>query len=368
MALQGEFVRLYCTFERDGQLCDPASQPKVTIVPNDWTQESSSSSSNSSASSHDAESSSTQSVSTSSSLSSLSSGPVFGPFYAIKENTGVWYVDWLVPATLSPGNYYDVWTFKFDSAGDVHRLVFEINVQVASSFINWTSPSIAQQIGDTGVSMMLELANSFIYEAQHIPIHWEQAYRKDDSNTLYFAYPNWNQDPKPLLRKNNRLIATGWQANMMGLIRLETPPDPEDQFFVQYQFRYFSDEELLSFLNEGLYMMNAIPPASSYFSTLANAPLNWRAGIVLYAGIQALRRLVFGLNFAERAIIFGEDWDNHVQASIDNFKALYSDYMTLWMEISKNIKKTLPGISQFVTPEYTLPGGRSRWFRYLYKG
>jgi hypothetical protein len=366
MALQGEFVRLYCVFEHDGQLYDPAAQPRVMIVDNNWHQESSSSSTASSASSLSETEMSTSSGGSSFS-SSESSGPVFGPFFAQKESTGVWFVDWLVPASLSPGNYYDVWTFRWDGSGDVQRLVFEINVKQATAFINWTSPSIAQKIGDTGVSMMMELANSFIFEAQHIWNHWEQGFLKDDPNTLYFAYPNWNQDPRPLLRKNSRLVANGWQANMMGVVRLETTPDPEDQFFVQYQFRYFSDEELLSFLNEGLYMMNAIPPASAYYSSLGDAPFNWRAGIVLYAAIQALRRLVFGLNFGERAIIFGETWDNHVQASIDNFKALYTDYMTLWMEISKNIKKILPGISQFVTPEYTLPGGRSRWFRYLYK-
>jgi len=366
MALQGEFVRLYCAFEQDGVLCDPAAQPRVMIVDNNWHQESSSSSSASSGSSLSETEMSTSSQGSSLS-SSESSGPVFGPFFAQKETTGVWYADWLVPASLSPGNYYDVWTFRWDSSGDVQRLVFEINVKPATSFINWTSPSIAQQIGDNGVSMMLELCNSIIYEAQHIWVHWEQGLLKDDGNTLYFAYPNWNQDPRPLIRKNNRLISTGWQANMMGLVRLEMPPDPEDQFFAQYQFKYFSDEELLSFLNEGLYMMNAIPPASMYYTSIENLPFYWRAGVVLYAGIQALRRLVFGLNFAERAIIFGENWDNHVQSSIDNFKTLYTDYMTLWLEISKNIKKALPGISQFVTPEYTLPGGRSRWFRYLYK-
>ena len=128
-------------------------------------------------------------------------------------------------------------------------------------------------------------------------------------------------------------------------------------------------EEVLAFLDLGLKMMNSTPPASISYSTLVNMPTEWDAPVLLYAAITALKRLIFGLNWQEKAIIFGrpDDFDR-TQRAIDNFKALYTDYNSLWLEIKKDAKtRKLYGMAQYVTPEYTLPGGRSRWFRYLYK-
>jgi len=357
-ALQGEFVRLYCTFEMDGMLVDPGIQPWIEIVDYTWNQASSSSSSSSSLSSLSSIGSSASSSSIDSTSSSESSvgGHTFGTFYAQREHIGIWYVDWFVPLSLSVGKYYDIWRFQFVGGSIVERRIFEIDVHTADSYIQWISPPIAQQLGETAVSMLQELNNSLVFEAQHIPNYWEQGY-PIDTNTLNFAYKNWNTDPKPLLRKNNRLVQTGWTLNYDGLIRLESNIRPDDSFFAGYNFRYFSDEELLTFLNEGLYMMNATPPASQTYMMIAQAPFVWRAGITLYASIAALRRLVFGLEFQERGIIFGEDW-NQVNAVIGNLRQLYNDYMTLWMEIRKDIKKKLPSIYQSVSPEYTLPGGR----------
>ena len=364
-ALLGDYVRLYNVFEFDGQLVDPGSQPVVYIVSNNWEQESSSSSS--SPSSNSGSTSSAMSHSSASSSESSNEAWSFGPFYAQKQNTGIWYVDWLVPKNIPTGNYYDVWKFQWSGSTVVQRKIFQINVSQADTFIQWSSPVIAEQIGDQGVGMMRELTNSLIWEAQHIPVYMEQGYFTNDPSTLNFAYPNWNGDPKPLLWKNNRILTDGWTSDMNGKVQLAAPRHVDDQFYLTYNFRYFSDEELLTFLNEGLYMMNATPPASLNYSNLESSAFVWRAPIVLYASIQALRRLVFGLEFQERGIIFGETLEEQ-QARIGNLKQLYQDYTTLWMEIRKDVKsKILPGIFVYVSPEYTLPGGRARWFRYLYK-
>ena len=57
------------------------------------------------------------------------------------------------------------------------------------------------------------------------------------------------------------------------------------------------------------------------------------------------------------------------RAAQATLKDLYATYTELWAEFAKNVKTLkLPGSAIYVTPEYTLPGGRSRWFRYLYKG
>jgi hypothetical protein len=56
-------------------------------------------------------------------------------------------------------------------------------------------------------------------------------------------------------------------------------------------------------------------------------------------------------------IIFGEP--EQARQAIASFQQLYQDYNTLWLEIKKNAKtQKLYGMAQYVTPEYTLPGGR----------
>jgi hypothetical protein len=169
-----------------------------------------------------------------------------------------------------------------------------------------------------------------------------------------------------LLRKNNKLLEGGWTPDFNGNIITERTIDPEDMFYAHYHFSYFSDADLLSMLNEAVWVMNATPPASEAYSSVANIPFVWRGGVILYAAMQALRKIIFGFTWQERAIIFGEKPED-AQRFIDNCKSLYEGYSTLWLEIRKDIKKRLPGISVQVTPEYTMPGGRSRWFRYMYR-
>ena len=43
-------------------------------------------------------------------------GKGFGPFWAQKESTGVWFIDWFVPTTVTQGQLYDIWSFQWDSS------------------------------------------------------------------------------------------------------------------------------------------------------------------------------------------------------------------------------------------------------------
>lgn len=186
-------------------------------------------------------------------------------------------------------------------------------------------------------------------------------------STMYnFAYRHWNQDPQPIVRVNNRITDDGWHLDYDGKIYFDSLMAPEDSVNVAYNFAYFGKEELLSFLNFGLQMMNGLPPASTSYRVLESAPQEWNPGILLYAAILALKRLIFGLSWQEKRIIFGRPED--AQHAQQTFQDLYKSYTETWTEFGKNVKTLkLPGIAMYVTPEYTLPGGRSRWFRYLYK-
>lgn len=189
------------------------------------------------------------------------------------------------------------------------------------------------------------------------------------STRYNFAYKNWNKDPRPIAFLNGRIVDDGWFADYDGNIFIDRLMAPEDSINMRYTFAYFSEEEILGFLRLGLCMMNSIPPASETYSTLEQMPPEWNCGVLLYAAITALKRLIFGLNFQEKMIIFWRpDAPDAADKAIQNFKDLYQSYQDLWVEYGKNVKtRKLPGIAQYVTPEYTLPGGRSRWFRYLYK-
>ena len=189
------------------------------------------------------------------------------------------------------------------------------------------------------------------------------------STTYNLAYQNWNMEPRPIVRVNNRIVDDGWTVDYDGKIFFDGLMAPEDSVNIMYKFAYFSTEEIISFLDFGLQMMNSMPPASVVYSNLVNMPVEWNAPVLLYAAILALKRLIFGLNWQEKKVIFtSPEFPDGAKEAIQNFKDLYTDYNTLWMEVSKNAKtKKLPGMALYVTPEYTLPGGRSRWFRYLYK-
>lgn len=485
-ALQNEIVRLYCTFEQDGRLANPASQPSVEILDTDGA-------------------------------------TILDTVNAQMEHTGVWYADWYVPANLPVGNYYDRWTFQWSASSGITELVQVFNVYTLDSYINFISPGITYNISERVFQMVKDLANDFIYEAQHIPIYWEQAMRVQQENqqkrvknyyyftldsdyygasegAIYFnngqkftvlrtlvpnesssfssssesegnvstsssstssvdshssssssssssfsqssesagnvssstssedipvttttttwiykeilscvgtglpsssgtlakvsgtgdslitfvsyqvqqarlstiynmAYGNWNRDPRPIVRLNNRIVDDGWYVDWNGRIYFDRLMAPEDSVYIAYNFAYFKDEELMAFLDYGLKMMNTVPPASVSYPNLISMPFEWDAAVLLFAAMTALRRLIFGLNWQEKFVIFTRpdnlDATNQV---IQHFKDLLTQYEALWLEVKKDVKtRKLPGIAQYVTPEYTLPGGRSRWFRYLYK-
>lgn len=355
-AMQGDFVRLFCTFSNNGVLVDPISQPQVRIVTNEYNQESSSSSSGSSETPPSDESSNS---------SSNEAGVGYGPFYAVRQNTGIWYVDWFVPENIALGDYFDIWYFQFNHQSTFEKRTYKFEVHAGDEFVNFESNPVVVKMGDTAISLMAGLKTNLIAQATDIPVYWEQAMIVGP-NKLNFAFKNWRKDQPFLLRKNNQLVES-WTPDFNGGAITRRVIDPEDHYSAYYHFSYFSDEDLLSMLTEGMYIMNATPPASEAYSSIASVPFVWRGGLILYAAMQALRKVIFGFNFQERAIIFGEKPED-AQRFIDNCKTLYTDYSTLWMEVRKDIKKKLPAISINVTPEYTMPGGRSRWFRYMYKG
>tara|TARA_R110000824_G_scaffold148242_3_gene317871 strand:+ start:56364 stop:57845 length:1482 start_codon:yes stop_codon:yes gene_type:complete len=483
-ALQNEVVRLYCLFIQDGVLTNPGGQPTIEILDTNGV-------------------------------------TVLDIINPEQENIGLYFADWYIPANLPLGSYYDKWTFQWANDGAVQEQTMIFTVHSLNSYINFISKGVALKRSNRATQLMMDLANDFIFEAQHIPVYSEEVMRMQQDNqekrskTYYFftipnesatayegdryshngqiytvfedfspitytssstdetsssssmdssssssmdssssdstesessesdnsessstsqgtssstsyevttttttnyrfqrtltvvgtgdptasgdleiltgdgddtisfttfdskqstfstiyncAYKNWNMDPRPVVRVNNRILDDNWHADYDGKIYFDTLMAPEDQIHVQYSFAYFSEEELMSFLLFGLRMMNSVPPASEQYFSLEIAPTAWDAGILLWAAQTALKRLIFGLNWQEKMVIYGRPED--AQSARAAFEGLYQSYAETWTEFSKNVKtRKLPGLGIYITPEYTLPGGRSRWFRYMFKG
>lgn len=476
-ALQNEIVRLYCYFNRDGVLANPYGQPLVEIIDTDGV-------------------------------------TVLDTVNASLENTGTFYADWYVPKNLPLGDYYDRWTYQWNSASGAEEQTMIFNVHTFDSYINFISRGVSTSVSNRASQLLMDLANDFIYEAQHIPVYFEQGHRLQQENqakrvksyyyfvldknsyeaeegavyfnngqrftvftslipevfssssstsnssesvgnsssssssisdestssssnsssssvdsssstsyaittttttttdysqqtiltvvgtgdplssgvlskvsgtgdstitftdvtkkgakfstTYGFAYKNWQQDPKPLVFLNKRKVDDGWHVDYDGKIYWDSLMAPEDSVNINYQFAYFSKEELLSFLMLGLKAMNSVPPSSEVYTSLETAPGIWDYGIILWAAITALKRLIFGWSFQEKRIVYGRP--EEAQAALAVWQDLYKSYQEIWLQASKDVKtRKLPGMLINVTPEYTLPGGRSRWFRYLYK-
>jgi hypothetical protein len=330
-AVQGEYVRLPRTFLYNGDFYSfqAGSEPTVDIVRAD--------------------------------------GSVIMSSRATLERIGQYYVDWLVPVDQPLGRYYDRWNFTYPYPDDEPRSEMTyFDVALSDTFMNFSASTTSMEISDKMRSMVMALENDFIYETQHIPLYWEQLARTEDATKFNGAYRNWRRDPKPLVRMNGMLLFNGWIADYDGgNIFFASAPGEGDDVMVSYNFAYFSQSELIGFLQEGLRAMNAIPPASYTYNNIQQIPRHWEYGVLLVAAIHALRRIIMGLTIQEKSIIFGESREA-ADAAYQKFQQLYQDYSTLWLEISKGIKKTLPTMGVNVQPEFTLPGGRSRWFRYLY--
>jgi hypothetical protein len=139
-----------------------------------------------------------------------------------------------------------------------------------------------------------------------------------------------------------------------------------DVINADYNFRWFSDEQLDRFLSNGLHQLNSYPPHTS--RTLMTVEDKYIPAILYAAAVDAMRALMFCLNFQQPQQFFGGR--EAAQSAFGQFDTLKKNYEETMIKFLEN-KKLGPyaGLTKaVVVPEYTLPGGRSRWFRQLFKG
>jgi hypothetical protein len=116
-------------------------------------------------------------------------------------------------------------------------------------------------------------------------------------------------------------------------------------------------------MSDALGQINLEAPGTNF--TLDTIPDSYVGVMLLGASKNAMKALIFCLMFQEPSQVFGGA--EGAKAAIETLKSLKENNEKEFAADKKQIKKAVyPKIAMVSTPEYTMPGSRSRWFRYLF--
>jgi hypothetical protein len=135
-----------------------------------------------------------------------------------------------------------------------------------------------------------------------------------------------------------------------------------DTVFVSYNVKAFTSQHMNSSLNMALQVINAQPGASKYPS-IASVPYYYDPALVFGAAYYLLRSLLVQLTQRQRRLLL-EDPDASVFSNIKETAGMYKEDFDKLLE--KLPISRYPGIRGIVVPEFNMPGGRSRFFRYIW--
>lgn len=273
--------------------------------------------------------------------------------------TGFYTFDWSVPEDLEAGKYLVTWEY---TANDFTGIELQELIISASGD---TDNSITQFYGSRLSDLRMALSE-MICCAQKIPVYHEQALPDVNNQKFKVTFPRWNQAFGTKIYRNNKLVEDSYEINYFkGTILFDNPLSDFDMVHADYNFRWFEDEQLDRFLSNALSIANFYPPQSSYdITTVPNIYIP----LVLYgAAKDALRELLMCLNFQQPQQVFGgQEAAQKAFGNMETLKKNYEEEFTRLLEQKKYGR--YPRTRAIVTPEFTLPGGRSRWFRYMFGG
>ncbi len=275
---------------------------------------------------------------------------------------------------IEEGEYGYAWTIPADATIGLYSLNLTYTVEtIDGPVVNTLVETFTVAKEATGVTNPKFLAQRVYLEeevlgyAQRIPVFDEPARLNKARTIAKLSFQRWNQPAGVEVKLNGDLIETGYSADYLrGLILFDHPLTEVDEVHVSYNFRWFTDAQLGGFVTEGINLVNLWPVQTTW--TYLRIPNEWIIASTHAAAVFALRRLIMDLLFQEPQKVFGgaEQADKILQ-HLDTLKKNYEEWLEKMLEQKK--KGPYVGLTYaIVVPEYTLPGGRSRWFRYLFKG
>lgn len=278
---------------------------------------------------------------------------VLGPTAMTNVTTGFYFYDYVIPNSLYPFTY----TVRYTGTilGTASAITQTLQVVEAG-----TPLAMTQRQADLMAALEI-----YICCCQRVPVLDDIGRRSSDATVIRFSWPAWNLTNAEI-RVNDLIVTSGFAINYDdGTVTFETPRLPTDRITASYNFRIFSDVDLLRFLSDSLDMVKLEPPAD-FTMTIDNMPSRFTGVVLLGAAALAYARFVECLQFPQFQTIFGGR--EGAKDAIANFMKLKENKEKQFERDKKTLKTKGPYPKMHIisTPEYTLPGGRARWFRYLF--
>lgn len=306
--------------------------------------------------------------------------PYFDGNYTLIDSVN-WPINEYIDETGDPSAYYKI-------------VEMGVNDQNQPIILNTSQPMVGEE---------LLIIQSLMYELDpllNMAVYDEEALFNRDRTIGKFAYKNWNYHPKPEIRitgstdggtkdafiildENESIDTTsGTEPNYPNGLKYKldyqgqvyfidddgapVEIEPYDIVYASYYTRLFTGKEINDAAYMALQTINGRPGATQY-SSLAQTPLNYDPVVVNGAMYYLIRRLLLSLTQRERRLLV-DDPDkpvgmNNLKDSLAEYKERFSEEAMKSVAISR-----YPRMYSVVTPEYMMPGGRSRFFRYIWKG
>lgn len=275
---------------------------------------------------------------------------------ATTVSEGYYFYEWTVDAEATVGSYSITWNYTYDDTSYTALQVAVVSEMPSDHSMYY------------GVIADLRTALEFhIRPIMNIPVYFEQSRPSRDKQNFKFTFPRWNQGAGVRIYLNKEIVQAGIGVDyFLGRVTFAEPLTEYDTVYADYNFRWFDDRQLVRFLNNGLARFNYYPPYSSY--TLTTMPTRAIMPTLYGAAVDALREIMLSLSLQEPSLVFGgPDKISGIHGQIDTLKKNYEDELQKMLEQKKF--GPYAGLTRMiVVPEYTLPGGRSRWFRYMFTG
>ncbi len=211
-----------------------------------------------------------------------------------------------------------------------------------------------------------KFTESLIGTTQRIPIFNEPAIMNRSRTEAHLSFKKWNQPAGARVMLNGQLRDSGFTIDYLnGKIIFDSPLLQQDTVSVDYNFRWFADDEIDNFIENGINIFNIWPPAT--FNSITNISVEWAPVVVYSAAVDVYRRWMMDINFQQPTKIFGSlERSSKVFNQMETAKKNYEEARDKMLEQKKY--GPYVGLTRTITvPEFTLPGGRSRWFRMLFK-
>lgn len=284
-----------------------------------------------------------------------SSEVILAPTPMTNVITGFYFYDYTIPGSLP------ILTYTVRISGTV--------LGVPSATVQYLTVVQAGTPTDASLtqkqSSFVAALEVYLGQAQRIPVMHELARRNKAGDVFQLSWPRWNLSNVDI-KVNEQSVVDGYSVDFdTGTVTFDTPLHKSDKVHAWYNFRWFTQTDELRFLNDALGQINLEPGGTGIAYTLENMPLSYVGLLMLGAQKNAYKRLVFDLQYQQPQTVFGGREGAKDAAS--NFMALKENSEKEFERDKKQIKKAVyPRMYMVVQPEFTLPGGKSRWFRYLF--